>query len=353
MDTFQLNKYLVYKKKIGKGTFSNVYKGIDTINQQEVAIKKINRNGLDKYSKYIDREISLMKNLDHKNIIKLYDVLYSSEKEKEKNIHLILEYCPNGDLSKFIDIGGVSEEIAKKFLKQISDGLKYLQENNIYHRDLKPHNILIDENNILKITDFGFAKDISSNDISETFCGSPLYMAPEILNYQKYTDQADLWSVGVILYQLLTGKTPFEGKSLSDLVKNMKEEEIRIPNYIDLTTECKNILFFLLQKNPQKRLSWSNFHNHPWFKNHYEIDKLYNQVFNNFEEKYEKKENCDSNIIIEDELIFDFEEDLHKMNEKSNSNDYIILNNQKSIIQNIVDSFGSLGSSITYFTKNI
>jgi len=165
-----------------------------------------------------------------------------------------LEYCPNGDLSTFFNKNkGISESEAKGYLKQLSEGLKYLIDNNIFHRDLKPQNILIDKNNILKITDFGFAKTINSYEISETFCGSPLYMAPEILTYQKYTDSADLWSVGVIMYEMIFGFTPYTGNNLYNLVSNIKNNDLIIPNSKKISYECKDLLFSLLQKEPSQR----------------------------------------------------------------------------------------------------
>ena len=120
---------LDYQKEIGRGSFSTVYKGIDQNNNEEVAIKKINNKALSKMRNYIDKEINLMKKLDHKNIVKLYDVLYDFNNTEE--VYLVLEYCSNGDLTKFLDSNGIDEKLAKNYLKQLSEGLKYLKDNNI------------------------------------------------------------------------------------------------------------------------------------------------------------------------------------------------------------------------------
>jgi serine/threonine-protein kinase ULK/ATG1 len=383
METFKLGKYLIFKNKIGKGTFSSVYKGIDSEKNIYVAVKKINRKGIDKMRKYIDKEIEIMKKLDHPNIIKLYDVIYDT-RDSQENIYLILEYCPNGDLSHFFNKNiKTNENESRHYVKQLSDGLKYLTENNIFHRDLKPQNILVGEGNILKITDFGFAKSVNSSDISETFCGSPLYMAPEILTYQKYNHNADLWSVGVILYELLTGETPYTGNNLYDLVYNMKNNEVRIPNYKNLSSECKHLLFSLLQKDPDKRISWDKFYEHPWFTEYSEIDNLYNKIFEDDDNENNslKSEEIFDDDILEEGLMFEFEEDLQKMNDTKVIkedvidelclNDFVVISNslpivdthnkkgiskninRKGIINNIFDSIGNISSSIYSYAKSI
>ena len=376
METFKLGKYIIFKEKIGRGTFSNVYKGYYPELKVEIAVKKINRRGIEKMRKYIDTEIEIMKDLNHPNITKLYDVIYDNRKNYE-NIYLILEYCPNGDLTSLLKKKKIMDESeAKKYLQQLANGLKYLTENNIFHRDLKPQNILIGKDNILKITDFGFAKSVNSSDISETFCGSPLYMAPEILTYQKYTYTADLWSVGVILYEMLTGETPFTGNNLYNLVSNMKDNEVRIPNYTNLSSECKQLLFSLLQKDPSNRLSWEKFYNHPWFKDHHKIDELYKKIFDNEdgEDNSLKSSECNSNDnFLEDGLMFEFEEDLEKMNniediktdikEEMYMNEFVIVSNslpidknqnkKAGLFNNIFDSIGNISSSIYAYAKSI
>ena len=363
METFKLDNYLVFKKEIGRGSFSTVYKGINQNNNEEVAIKKINNKGLTKMRGYIDKEIHLMKNLNHRNIVKLYDVLYDFNNTDE--VYLILEYCCNGNLTTFLGCNGIDENMAKNYLRQLSEGLKYLKENNISHRDLKPQNILINKENILKIIDFGFAKSIESCNIADTFCGSPLYMAPEILTYKKYTDQADLWSVGVILYELLTGYTPFCASNIYDLVDKIKNNEVIIPNYINLSSECKHILFSLLQKDPRNRISWKEFYFHPWFKNYDEIDKLYGNIFENkLNLKIGKEyDTIYSEHSIEDDLIFEFEEDLKEMKKSSSSNtddEFVIISdslpidiNRKGFLKNVVSSIGNLGSSLYHYAKSI
>lgn len=272
METFVINNFRINKKKIGKGSFSSVYKGVNLINKRNVAIKKIKSNLISKMQKYIEREIKVMKKLKHKNILELYEVIY-----KNNNIYLVLEYCQYGDLSVFLKKNRLNEKEVKFFLYQIVSGLKYLHSHNIFHRDLKPQNILVDKDYNLKITDFTFAKENMENNLSQTMCGSPLYMAPEILNYQEYNNKTDLWSIGIIMYEMLIGYPPYKAKNIANLVKNIKQREVIIPKNINLTSVCKHLLFSLLEKNPKKRLSWDDLFNHIWFENCKNKTKLFNQ----------------------------------------------------------------------------
>lgn len=265
MNTFTIGNYKVYKKRIGKGAFSTVYKGFHIETKNLYAIKELNLDSLSKIKESIKRETNLMRKLKHKNIINLHDVIYD---KTYNNIYLILDYCKRGDLTGFLDNKPLKEIYAKKYLRQLKDGLKYLLENNIMHRDLKPQNILITDNYDLVITDFGFARyiDINNDVMIQTLCGTPMYMAPEIMKYKKYDIKSDLWSVGVILYQMLFASPPFSAKNFIDLVKNIETKDIVIPDNYNISPECKDLLFGLLKKDPKERISWDNLFNHDWFK---------------------------------------------------------------------------------------
>ncbi|XWS67130.1 hypothetical protein CRYUN_Cryun05aG0260400 [Craigia yunnanensis] len=258
--------YLV-GRQIGSGSFSIVWHARHRVHGTEVAIKEIVTGRLNrKLQDSLMSEIFILKRINHPNIIRLHDII-----EVPGKIHLVLEYCKGGDLSMYITLhGSVPEATANHFMQQLAAGLQVLRDNNLIHRDLKPQNLLLstnDSNAVLKIADFGFARSLQPRGLAETLCGSPLYMAPEIMQLQKYDAKADLWSVGAILFQLVTGKTPFTGNNQIQLLQNiMKSSELHFPvenNY--LTADCKDLCQKLLRRNPVERLTFEEFFNHPFF----------------------------------------------------------------------------------------
>lgn len=292
-----LGDYILYRPHIGKGSFSKIYRGKCKKTNKEIAIKKVSLSHSKKIKKLLKREIECMKDLDHPNIVKLIEVI-----EDSKYIYIILEYCKVGDLSKFLNKRSLKERIAKVFLRQIAQGLFYLRQHNIVHRDLKPHNILLTEQYTLKITDFGLSKFVYKQQMFETLCGTPLYMAPEILNYNKYTDKADLWSIGVILYEMLTGKTPYEVFSIYALVKQIEGKPILYPHKkYPISKIANDLLFSLLEKNPNNRISWDDFFNHEWLLR--DINPIYISIHKKEEKEYEyeDKEEEDEDKVVEKE----------------------------------------------------
>lgn len=261
-------------RQIGSGSFSVVWHARHIVHGTEVAIKEIVTGRLNKkLQESLMSEIFILKRITHPNIIQLHDII-----EKPGKIHLVLEYCKGGDLSMYLQRHGrVPEATAKHFMQQLASGLKILRDNNLIHRDLKPQNLLLsthDDNSVLKIADFGFARSLQPRGLAETLCGSPLYMAPEIMQLQKYDAKADLWSVGAILYQLVTGKTPFTGNNQIQLLQNIvKSTELHFPPDNNLSFDCKDLCRKLLRRNPVERLTFEEFFNHP-FLFHKQPDEL-------------------------------------------------------------------------------
>lgn len=261
-----LGDYTISNKRIGKGGFSVVYLGEQKYTKQQVAVKKIDVENIYKLNKNIKREIELHKKIKHRNIISLYDIIYD---DKNHYIYLILEYCEKGDFAKFQNKQPLKEVYIQKYIKDLAEGLKYLSQYNIIHRDLKPQNLLISNCGDIKISDFGFAKEHNNIDnLKQTYCGSPLYMAPEILHYQKYNSKSDLWSVGIIIYEMITGKPPYHVKNFYQLMKLIDKENIILPYKYKLyiSKELQSLLLRLLVKEPQNRIGWFAFFNVKWLK---------------------------------------------------------------------------------------
>lgn len=269
------NRYIIYEDKcLGKGTFSKVYYGTTIDKSIEVAIKKIDITKYRKNKKIlksIENEINIMniiKKKPHPNIVNCYDVLKIGY-----ILYIILEYCECGDLGTLLT-KPIKEVYAQYYFTQIVSGLKYLHDNDIIHRDIKPKNILLtNKRKHLKIADFGFAKYNYNNKPLYTICGSPLYMSPEIINGLQYNNQTDLWSLGMILYEMLYGFHPYNHcKTTDQLLTDIKINSIQIPpqNTInsEVSKECTELLKLLLQKNTSKRITWSKLFNNNWVKSY-------------------------------------------------------------------------------------
>jgi len=214
----------------------------------------------------LDQEINILRQIKHPHIVNLLDAF----KIKDEAI-LVMEYCKGGDLAKYMKVKKkLSEETTRHFLFQIADALHFMTEKKLIHRDLKPSNILLvkndDEKSIIKIADFGYARYIETQDLAETTCGTPLYMAPEVLQSQKYDSKADLWSVGCIMYEMLTGRVPFAAQTHYQLFEKIKSQEVAIPIDLNISDECRDLLLRLLKKTPTDRISFEEFFHHPFLQ---------------------------------------------------------------------------------------
>ncbi|XP_069817111.1 serine/threonine-protein kinase ULK1 [Dendropsophus ebraccatus] len=259
------------KDLIGHGAFAVVFKGRHKEKQDlEVAVKCINKKNLAKSQTLLGKEIKILKELKHENIVALYDF-----QEVANSVYLVMEYCNGGDLADYLHtMRTLSEDTIRLFLQQIAGAMKMLHSKGIIHRDLKPQNILLsckggrrsNPNNIhIKIADFGFARYLQNNMMAATLCGSPMYMAPEVIMSQHYDAKADLWSIGTIIYQCLTGKAPFQASSPQDLRLFYEKHKTLIPN-IPRETSChlKQLLLGLLQRNQKDRMDFDEFFHHPF-----------------------------------------------------------------------------------------
>ncbi|XP_063820731.1 serine/threonine-protein kinase ULK1 isoform X2 [Pseudophryne corroboree] len=259
------------KDLIGHGAFAVVFKGRHKEKQDvEVAVKCINKKNLAKSQTLLGKEIKILKELKHENIVALYDF-----QELANSVYLVMEYCNGGDLADYLHtMRTLSEDTIRLFLQQIAGAMKMLHSKGIIHRDLKPQNILLsctggrrsNPNSIrIKIADFGFARYLQNNMMAATLCGSPMYMAPEVIMSQHYDAKADLWSIGTIIYQCLTGKAPFQASSPQDLRLFYEKNKTLTPN-IPRETSChlKQLLLGLLQRSQKDRMDFDEFFHHPF-----------------------------------------------------------------------------------------
>ncbi|KNE97410.1 CAMK/CAMKL/GIN4 protein kinase [Puccinia striiformis f. sp. tritici PST-78] len=261
-------------KTIGKGFSGRVKIAKHTVTGHPAAVKIVPRHLLpnsrmsinqagahaDKRLLGIEREIVIMKLIDHPNVMRLYDVY-----ENSHEIYLVMEYVEGGELFEYlVSRGRLSEDEALNYFQQIIRGVDYCHRFNICHRDLKPENLLLDKANNIKIADFGMAAWEASGKLLETSCGSPHYASPEIvagINY--HGSSSDIWSCGVILFALLTGRLPFDDENVSDLLTKVRIGVFNMPP--DISGPVQDLIRRMLTVDPMKRLTMEEIQAHPWF----------------------------------------------------------------------------------------
>ncbi|XP_076830632.1 MAP/microtubule affinity-regulating kinase 3a isoform X4 [Brachyhypopomus gauderio] len=236
-------------KTIGKGNFAKVKLARHILTGREVAIKIIDKTQLNPTSlQKLFREVRIMKILNHPNIVKLFEVI-----ETEKTLFLVMEYASGGEVFDYLVAHGrMKEKEARAKFRQIVSAVQYCHQKHIVHRDLKAENLLLDADMNIKIADFGFSNEFTVGNKLDTFCGSPPYAAPELFQGKKYDGpEVDVWSLGVILYTLVSGSLPFDGQNLKELRERVLRGKYRIPFY--MSTDCENLLKRFLVLNPVKR----------------------------------------------------------------------------------------------------
>ncbi|XP_053701927.1 MAP/microtubule affinity-regulating kinase 3a isoform X3 [Synchiropus splendidus] len=236
-------------KTIGKGNFAKVKLARHILTGREVAIKIIDKTQLNPNSlQKLFREVRIMKILNHPNIVKLFEVI-----ETERTLYLVMEYASGGEVFDYLVAHGrMKEKEARAKFRQIVSAVQYCHQKHIVHRDLKAENLLLDADMNIKIADFGFSNEFTLGNKLDTFCGSPPYAAPELFQGKKYDGpEVDVWSLGVILYTLVSGSLPFDGQNLKELRERVLRGKYRIPFY--MSTDCENLLKRFLVLNPSKR----------------------------------------------------------------------------------------------------
>ena len=258
----------IFPKQLGSGSFGRVFLVSHNETKELFALKTIEkRKIMTTYGKLdiIFDEINIHSKLYHQNVIKLYNVY-----EDKESINIIMEYAKNGNLYQLIkkEKNGFSESKAFEYFIQVINAVYYLHSNNIIHRDIKPENILISDDNKLKLCDFGWAKELTLENRS-TFCGTMEYMAPEIVGSETYDYSVDIWSLGILLYEMLFGHSPFKGNDTNNIIQNIKTHELNYDeNNKKISNSCKDLIQKLLNMNPQKRLKIKDILEHPFIKKH-------------------------------------------------------------------------------------
>lgn len=267
------------KRLLGKGAFAQVFLGCAKTKEgdilHKVAVKRIDKATVAsniKVRTLLQNEVVILRLLKgHAHIVSLLDYF-----EDKNYMHLVLEYCDAGDLAAYLKTHTVLQEpMLQNFLKQLANGVQHMRSLHIVHRDLKPQNILLQSCStqpfdvLLKITDFGFACRLTAQDLTKTFCGSPLHMAPEVLAGHTYDPKIDLWSLGTIAYQMGTGTTPYRAQTLQELRQKLVQAQqyrqpLLFPGHV--SERYKDLVQRLLFIDPQQRISFTDFYQHPFLQ---------------------------------------------------------------------------------------
>lgn len=266
----EVTKFYDFKEQLGTGSFATVKKAVRKADGKLFAVKMIKKSKLtDEELAVVHDEVEIMHKIHHPNCAQLYEMF-----ETPKKIYMILELLTGGELfDRIVQKGSFSEREAANLTKDVVSAIQYLHSIGIVHRDLKPENLLyLDEreDSIIKITDFGLAKyrnpHTSSSEKMSTACGTPGYVAPEVLKGEAYGEAVDLWSIGVILYILLCGFPPFYHESTAQLYKQIKKGEFDFPDpyWTDISREAKDLIKGLLTVDPKRRLTCDQVLRHPW-----------------------------------------------------------------------------------------
>ena len=345
---------------LGEGSFGKVFKAREISTGKIIAVKKMPINHSEKKYSNIIKEINLLKNLDHPNIVKYYDYF-----EEEDFIYLMMEYLEGGTLKQYINNkSDITEDEARIIIRQLLTALSYLHYTcDICHRDVKPENIMFtnkNDINELKLLDFGLSSDSFESKNYLENCGTLIYMAPEQINNLIYSKAVDVWSVGIILYMLLNkGKNPFyiKGDTQEKIIKNITNNNVTFSNDCLISNMGKHLINKLLKKNPSYRYTIRPALEHPWITLN-KFDKIPMTIYDKaFIDEYSEK----LKTLLLTSIFFSFQKKHNfyvsknikknnkikiKKNKDKNKNVYICNENQKNQKSN------NLGICLKIFNMN-
>lgn len=295
----KVGKYIL-EEEIAKGSFGTIFKAKNQESNEIVALKKIPIKDIsDNQFQYVNNEIHLLSQIHEPNVLTFYEAL-----KTRNNIYFAMEYCEGLDLSKYLEKhNNVPYKIVKKWARQLVRTFNNLEKNKIMHRDIKPANLLLTSLDIeaadIKIGDFGFARQVS-NSLVQSVIGTPLYMAPELYYETFYTHKADVWSLGVVFYEMIYGMIPFESLSIEAL-KVEQRTPVNFPEDENAPDEVKSLITAMLTYDYNSRPSFEELLLFPFIQNPLESIVLMKQSFPQF--KYQRIQNETLSKIEISEII--------------------------------------------------
>ena len=256
-------------KELGTGSFGRVYLVRHKITKAKYAIKAINKKNKSNIEEkpYFRREIEIMYRIHHPNVVKLYGHF-----EDDNYCYFIMEYIPKGNTYYLIPKHGRRKQtnhLIASIIKDVVSAVYYLHRMNppIIHRDIKPENVLMDENDRAILTDFGWSNYLDDSEKRSTICGTPIYLAPEMINSKGHDEKVDIWCIGVLLFELITGRVPFQGNDIDTLKYNIRTMKISWPS--DISSEAKDLISKILKYNPYDRLTAEEILNHTFIRKYF------------------------------------------------------------------------------------
>ena len=329
-------------KIIGGGSFGKVFLVLNKINKKLYAIKHMEKKILSEKLNNLDgiyKEIYIQSRIDHPNIL---PILYVNETVSD--FDLVLEFASNGSLFHFIRKNkSLNEPLTFSLFIQVVNSVFFLHKNNLIHRDIKPENILLFENNIVKLCDFGWCVKLEEGQQRDTFCGTTEYMSPELVNHEEYSKEIDVWSLGVLLYEMVHGYSPFRPDkpnfNAKDVIINIRKHKLKFNKKV--SEECKDLIYHLLEEDSEKRYKVEDIFNSNFVK-YYENMKFGfpdNYLVQKYKFKLSKFKSIMNTKLKEGNKID--EDNINKKKEKKNINinnkNNEEINNKEKIIKNMSD----------------